>query len=256
MTMMDERVAARRRGVSEDKARKRLRWVLGLLAVVLIAAGGIWLVRSPLLSIDAVEITGAVVSDPSAVVAELDMGVGRPTIDVDAGTIRTAILDDPWVATARVSVVWPSTLVIDVVEYEPVAPVQVGDTWFLAASDGAILAAAPSPAPEEALVAIDVGSVTPGDVVDDAFVLGSLAYIEATSSERRIGLRLRIDDGTLVAEVGGHLVVLGRPVDMVTKAAVVEGLLDEGLEPGAIINVVAPSRPAVTNPQPLPEAEE
>lgn len=254
--MMDERVAERRRGVSEDKARRRLRWVLGLLAVVLLAAGGIWLVRSPLLSIDTVDITGAEASDPGAVVAELEMGVGRPTIDVDAASIRARLLQDPWVASARVSVVWPSTLVIDVVEYEPVAPVQAGDTWFLVARDGAVVAPAPDPVPDDALVAIDLGSVEPGDVVDDPVVIGALEFVEASTPELRVGLRLRVAEGTLVAEVGGHRVVLGRPVDMATKAMVVAGVLADGVEPGATINVVAPLRPAVTNPEPRPEVEE
>lgn len=254
--MMDEKVAERRRGVSEDKARRRLRWVLGLLAFVLIAAGGIWLIRSPFLSIDAVEITGAEMSDPAAVVAELEMGVGRPTIDVDAGTIRTRILEDPWVAAATVSVVWPSTLVVDVVEYEPTAPVQAGDEWFLAASDGAIIAPVTVLTPDIALVAIDSGPVEPGDVVEDPFVLGALAYVDATVVEHRVGLRLRVADGALVAEVGGHTVMLGRPVEIAAKARVVDGLIADGLEPGATINAVAPSRPAVTNPPPQPEVEE
>lgn len=256
MTMMDERVAERRRGVSEDKARRRLRWVLGLLAVVLLAAGGIWLIRSPLLSIGTVEITGAAVSDPAIVVAELEMGVGTPTIDVDANAIRARVLQDPWVASARVAVVWPSTLVIDIVEYEPIAPVQTGDGWVLVASDGAVVAAAPDPAPDDALVAIDVGPVDPGDVIDDPLVVGALAFVDASEPEKRSGLRVRVADGSLVAEVGGHLVILGRPNDMAAKATVVAGLLADGIAPGATINVVAPSRPAVENPPPQPEVEE
>ena len=89
MTMMDERVAERRRGVSEDRARRRLRWVLGTIAVVLVAVGAIWLIRSPVLSIASVTVTGNTMSNPDAYVDELGMGIGVPTIDVRAGAIAS-----------------------------------------------------------------------------------------------------------------------------------------------------------------------
>ena len=83
MTMMDERVAARRRGVSEDRARRRLRIVLVVLGVILIAVVAAWLVRSPLLSISTVEVSGASQSSPQAVVDALGYGIGTPTMDVE-----------------------------------------------------------------------------------------------------------------------------------------------------------------------------
>ena len=257
MTMMDSRVAQRRRHVSEDRARRRLTWILVVLGIALIGGAAIWLIRSPLLSISTVEITGATVSNPEATITELDMGVGRPTIDVNAGAIEDGILDDPWVASVDVSVVWPSTLVVDVVEYEAVAPVQSGDSWLAAAIDGALLAVAPAPGEDTAVVAIDVGGLAPGDRSDDPAVAGALEFIAASPTDLRIGMRLRTEGSTtLVAEVAGHRVVLGRPREMALKAAVLESLIADGLEPGSEINLVAPTRPAVTNPEPLPEVEE
>ena len=129
MTMMDSRVAERRKGVSEDKARKRLRWILGVLAAVLVVVGSFWLIRSPVLSIRTVEITGAVQTDPAAAIATLGMGLGTPTIDVDGGQIATAIGADPWIDDVVVSVLWPGTLVVDVAEHVPFVAVQRGDGW-------------------------------------------------------------------------------------------------------------------------------
>ncbi len=257
MTMMDSRVAERRRGVSEDRARKRLTRVLIVLAVVLIGGASIWLVRSPLLSISTVDVTGAVLSDPEAVITELDMGVGRPTIEVDAGAIADRILGDPWVAAVDVSVVWPSTLVVDVTEHRAVAPVQAGDRWLLASFTGALLEPVDAPDTGDAIIAIDVGGLVAGDRAEDPTVIGALEFVDATAPDLRAGMRIRSEDGaTIVAEVAGHRVVLGRPREMARKAAVLEGLIASGLEPGAVINLVAPTRPAVSNPEPQPEVEE
>lgn len=255
MTAMDTRVADRRKGVSEDKARRRLRWVLAAIAVILVAVGTFWLIRSPILSIATIDVTGAERTDPGATIAALGMGVGRPTIDVDGGAIEAAIERDPWIAEATVSVAWPGTIHVDVIEHEPLVPVMAGDSWYLVSADGAVLASAPTPGVADAAVAIDLG-VGIGETTADRSVLGALEFLDALPEDLRVGAALSVATEGVVAVVEGHRVVLGRPIDMGAKALVLEGLIASGLESGAEVNLIAPTRPAVANPQPLPEGEE
>jgi len=119
MTTMEPRIAERRRNISEDRARRRLRWILLAILVVSFIVVSVWLVRSPLLSISTIEITNAVQSDPDAALTRLGVGVGSATIDVDASAIQSAIEDDPWVASASVSVQWPGSISIDIEERDP-----------------------------------------------------------------------------------------------------------------------------------------
>jgi len=65
-----------------------------------------------------------------------------------------------------------------------------------------------------------------------------------------------LEGGGLYATVQGHTVRLGRPVDLDTKATVLAAMIDEGIEEGATIDLIAPLRPAVMNPQPQVEDEE
>ncbi len=246
MTMMDERVAQRRKGVFEDRARKRLRWILVVLGLVLVIVGGFWLLRSPVLSISSVEITGADVTDPAAAVQALGMGIGRPTIDVNAGAIEGRIEADPWVAEASVSVVWPGTLVVDVIERRPLAVAMGGDGWVLMSVDGAVLEEAPPPTPADPAVAIDVGAIGPGTTSADSLLLGGLAFVEALPADLRAGTVVTAEEGGLMATVAGHEVRLGRPAEMEAKAASLVSLLAAGLEEGAEVNLLAPSRPAVS----------
>ena len=56
------------------------------------------------------------------------------------------------------------------------------------------------------------------------------------------------------AEVGGHPVRFGHPIDLADKGRALAALLEEDLPEGATIDVVSPRRPAVV-PLPNPGAE-
>lgn len=256
MTMMDERVAARRRGVSEDRARRRLRIVLVVLAIVLLGVVAAWLIRSPVLSVSTVEISGAERSNPSAVVDELGYGVGTPTMDVRADAIRRDVEADPWVATADVSVRWPGTISIAVVEHTPLVPALNEDAWFIISASGAVLSPAEPPAPGDTAIAIDLAGVPVGASTEDPMVIGAAAFVEALEPDLRMSVVLRVEDGSLMARIPGYDVRLGRPTEMYEKAVVLGAMLEQDLAVGSTIDLIAPSRPAVSNPQPLEEAEE
>jgi len=256
MTVMEPRVAQRRKTVSEDRARKRLKWILVVIVLIGLVAGTLWLIRSPILSIRQIDVLGAELTDPRGAVRALDMDIGTPTIDVDGDAITTAILEDPWVKSATVEIIWPGSLAIEVSERTPVAPVQSGERWVLASDDAVVIMAVGDPTAEDAAVAIDQGSLEPGEVITDSAAVGALLFIDRLSVERRAGTRIHTEGDGLVAQVAGYTVRLGRPVDMGQKASVLDALLDSGIPEGATIVLIAPLRPAVTNPQPEVEAEE
>lgn len=255
MTMMDERVADRRRGVSEDRARRRLRWILGTIVGILIVVGTIWLIRSPVLSIGSVEVSGQSMSDPAAYVEQLEMGVGVPTIDVNAGALEAAITADPWVADATVNVSWPGSLSVTVTEQVPVALVGAPQAWYLTAVDGSVIDV--SEAREDmAQVMIVASNTAVGEVITDEMTLGALAFVAALPADVRATAELFVRDEGLFVTMAGHEVRLGRPNQLAAKAVVLMELLDTGLEDGAAIDLIAPMRPAVRNPQPEVETQE
>lgn len=256
MTVMEPRVAERRKSVSEDRARKRLKWILVLIVLFALTLGALWLVRSPVLSIRQIEVVGAEHSDPIGAVNALGMGIGVPTIDVRGDAIAVSILEDPWVQDATVSVLWPGSIMAEVVERTPVAPVLAGEQWVIVGRNGGVIAAIAAPSAETAVVEIDQGAIVPGTVITDAAVLGALEFIDHLSADRRVGLTMTKEDAGLIADVAGHRIRLGRPVDMMQKASVLESLLDSELPAGSAVNLIAPSRPAVANPQPEVEPEE
>ena len=139
-TVIDSRLADRRRSVIEDGARRRLRRLVLLLFVVGLIGAGAWLVyHSSYLAIADINVDGQVESRATAILAESGVGVGVPTIGVDGGDIEAALLDDPWIAAASVRVTWPGSITVEILEYTPAGWVAVGDRWLLTAAGGEVL---------------------------------------------------------------------------------------------------------------------
>jgi len=256
MTTVEPRIAERRRNISEDRARKRLRWILLFIVVVSFIVLAVWLVRSPFLSISAIEITNAQKSNPDSALTRVGVGVGSPTIDVDAGAIRTAIEEDPWVASATVSVQWPGSIAINIQEHIAASPARAGSVWVMLSDDSTVLTVLDEPAAGALTIDIDIGVVAPGTAIDDPLIVGALAFATALRDDLRENTVIYAEGDGLFATVAARTVRLGRPVDMESKATVLAALLDQGLDPQAAIDVIAPSRPAVLNPQPVVEPEE
>lgn len=255
MTVMDPKLAERRKGVSEDRARSHLKRILIVIVVLILGVGAIWLIRSPVLSIRSVEVSGAEFSNPQRAIADLAMGQGTPTIDVDAGAIEAAIAVDPWVKDVNVVVNWPGSIAVSVVEYTPYASVMAADRWIVVADDGAVLSVGDllTASPR---IEIDAGPVSAGYDITNPLIVGAIRFSTALSPELASQVVVSADGEGLVATLLGHTIVLGRPVDMEEKAIVFMSLVDSGIEAGSQVNLIAPLRPAVTNPQPLLETEE
>jgi cell division protein FtsQ len=249
MTTIEPRVAERRRGVSEDKARDRLRWVLGLIVLIAIGVIGFWLVRSPILSISSISISGATLSDPDLIIDDIGVIVGVPTIDIDAGAIERAVVADPWVESAEVSVRWPGTVDIAVTEHVALATARAGGGWVMLSGASTVLEPVDGPASGVFLVDIDTSPTPIGGQVEDPLVTGALTFGSALRQDLASDAVMTVDDGGLVATVRGHVVRLGRPIDLEEKALVLASLLDTELEADAQINLIAPTRPAVLNAQ-------
>jgi len=255
MKTMDHRIAERRQQVSEDKARSRLRWLVWIGAAIAAVGLAIWLINSPLLSIRAVTVTGAERSDPVKIASDLGVAVGTPTIWVRGGSIEKALSADPWVASANVTVSWPGTVEINVVERTPVVSIVTENGAFLAAADGVLVDRVAGSTPPPIITSDSVGVKRVGSHVGHTATAAAVEFVAALPQGIRRSASLTVIGDTVTAEVGGLRVVVGRPRDMAAKADVVDALIATGIEPGSVIDVTAPTRPAVAPPQSQLEGE-
>jgi hypothetical protein len=244
---IDRRIAARRQTVREAGARRRLRWLLVILGL---AGGGalvVWLLfQSSLLSVSRITVAGDARSDVAAIAEDLGIAVGMPTINVPAAVFEEQLNADPWIAAADVTVRWPGTVEVTVVEHVPAAWLRAGDTWLLSAPGGAVLQGAgeiPDDAPH-----VDVGTapVDPGGIIDTIEAVAAIEFLNRLPADLVVGASVTGDAEGLRAVVAGFVVDLGYPSRMTEKAASLVALLDgQDVSDGSVISVVSPQRPAV-----------
>ena len=255
---IDRRIAARRQTVREAGARRRLKWLLMLLGL---AGGGAfvaWLLyQSSFLAVASITVDGQVRSNAASIIADEGIAPGMPTVNVPAPELEAALLGDPWVAAVDVTVRWPGTVEVTLVEHVPSAWVRVGDQWALAARGGAVMevvAAIPEGAPR---IEVGVAGAVPGEPLDSLAALGALELIDALPATLVPNVVVEGDDTGLRGVIAGISVDFGYPADMTAKAAAVIALLEsDAVDPGSAISVVSPDRPAIVPPAPPPPLDE
>lgn len=186
-----------------------------LYAVVVVmacAAGLMWLAQRPVFAITHVEIApmygGALrhVNAPSVRANALGKLSGNFfTLDLDAA--RQAFESVPWVRKASVRREWPSGLLVEVEEHEPLGTWGASDTGRLINTYGELFVANPAEAEEDArLLALDGPAGSEEEVVDKLQVMRDWfrplkAEPLAVTLSGRYAWRARLSNG-MVVELG------------------------------------------------------
>lgn len=242
---MDRRLAERRRRVAEDRARSNLGRLVRLLLVVAVVGGLVWFAQSPFLSVDEIVVEGSDRVDVAGVLFRSDVVPGRPMLLVDVAGAEKRLRANPWVASADVAREWPTRIVVELEERAPFAALRLAEGWWVVADDATLLEEIEGPGD---LPVAEFPASVRSAVDEDLQVEGAVAFLAALPAELQPVSRVVATGEGLEATVAGFRVRLGRPFDMEEKAAVTAAILEQGVEEGAIITVVAPASPAVLPP--------
>lgn len=138
---MDPRIRARRAGIRRDAGRRRLRALLWSSSIATVAIGAWWVVTSPVLDVDQIEVSGASRVTASEVRTRAGVGRGDALLLVDRDAVARRVEGLSWVARARVERSLFGTLRIEVSERSPLAVVvrPDGSGYALVDADGVVL---------------------------------------------------------------------------------------------------------------------
>jgi cell division protein FtsQ len=210
--------------------------------VAAIGAAVWWVLKSPLLSVSHIDVTGADRTPVLELLARAGVTPGVPLIDIDAGAAEAGIERSVWVIDATVSRDWPRGIAVTLTERSPLAWVRAGEKWHQVAKDGVSLGTRDSPPKGWPQIRV-LGSETTSPVV-----IGALEFVAALPRDLRSGTRVIQEAGGLGAVVAGYEVRLGTAEDGVAKAKALAAVLATNPVKGSTITVVAPSHPAVLLP--------
>lgn len=241
--VMDPRLADRRKEVAEDRARKNVKRLLRLIIVLGSVGALVWLFLSPALSVQDLEVSGVHSSRASEILTEENVVPGTPLILIRGGTVEQRLLADPWVKTAVLDRQWPDRVVVTIEERSPVAWVQTGEGWARRAVDAVALPGAETP--DDTMAHIELPDVADTEVYESFEVIGALEFVDELGATLSSATVVEERAGELWALVSGFEVRLGRPTEMVEKARSLMALLETNLAPGSVINLIAPTNPAV-----------
>ena len=143
---IDPRIRQRRADVQRRKGRRRLRWIVGVLVVVALAAVAAVLLHTPWFSARVVTVTGVHPNtSQAAIVDAAGLQHRPPLISVDPGATAARVEALPFIATAQVHRHWPDGVAIAVTERVPVATMAgPGASWSVLDGYGRTLAVRPT----------------------------------------------------------------------------------------------------------------
>ncbi len=114
--------------------------LIAMLALALLLGGWMWLRKSPLVTVEHVQISGVRGPDAAAIESALSTAARRmSTMDVHASTLMAAVAPYRVVREVRLHSSFPHGLRIHVVERLPVAALTLGATRTAVAADGVVL---------------------------------------------------------------------------------------------------------------------
>jgi cell division protein FtsQ len=214
---------------------------VALVVTALVAV--VWLLLvGPVLGVRSVQVDG-VRTLPAAQVRETaGIALGTPLLRVDVDAARARVARLPQVASVKVTRGWPHTVVVTVVERQPVAVVgEPGRRTLVDA--GGVLFDTVSGAPPAGVVPIAVPSPGPGDPA----TMAALTAVEALPADLRrqvASVGAQTPDDITLTLTDGTLVRWGGPEKSGRKSDALEAVLGQlakgTLGKAATIDVSAP----------------
>lgn len=214
------------RRFTKRSRRRKLAWFSALGVVVALVLGVALTAFSPLMALRTIDVTGTSRLDVAAVKKALSDQLGRPLPLVDQGAIRGDLAAFPLIRSYSVESHPPNTVVVRIVERQPIGVLQSGSTFTLV--DAAKVSIASAPARQDGYPLITASGAAAETDAKSGFaaaaeVLGALpadllARVDTISATTA-------DDVSFTLRDSGAKVVWGSAEDSELKAADLSALL-------------------------------
>lgn len=235
--------------------RVPLKALLAFVATVVVLGGGwMWVRDSALVQVEEVTVTGTSSSEQVKLRAALDAAArDMTTLHVREAALRNVAARFSSVADLKIRTDFPHTMRIEVIEHEPVAALEVGDSTIAATGSGLLLRGVTA---DEDLPVIRMDAAPTSDRVKNGNTRTALAISAAAPEE----LRRRIDrlwtgpKGMMLALVDGPDLIFGDASDAARKwLAATRVLADRSAAGATYLDIRIPERVAAGGLSPVAE---
>ncbi|HET8931049.1 MAG TPA: FtsQ-type POTRA domain-containing protein [Acidimicrobiales bacterium] len=246
--IVPERLRRRRVAVRRDRGRRRLRRLVAFGVLALILVVGWVLLRSPLLAVGQVTVSGSSHVDRAQVARASGIAPGVAMMDVSPGEAENRLESLPWVQRATVSREWPNRVRVELVDRSPVAQVASGSSFALVDADGRVLETGVRRATDLPLLE-GRRATAPGTRMTSIGPLLDTASALPTDYHRKISGISLTDDGSVALTMDGNgVVTLGGSDRFAAKFASLTAVIAHlgSLREGCTLDVSVPTSPTLT----------
>lgn len=237
----------RRREIRRQQGTRRLRIVVALTAVSLLAVLCIAILNSELADVDAVSVVGNSRTSSEAVEAASGIVLGHPMLDLDLTAAERQVVALPWVETVDIDRRLDGQVVLRVVEREPVAALPAGGGYVLVDRSGLQLETVAA-RPDDFIPVVGItASGRPGEYApqETTLVLNMINAVTPTLRPEVVALMIEAEDLVVELRNGGQA-IFGDSSQLGEKIQALETLLARvDLRCVSTIDVRVPSAAAV-----------
>ncbi|WP_245861125.1 FtsQ-type POTRA domain-containing protein [Microbacterium aurantiacum] len=202
------------RRFTQRSRRRRIIWISGIGAVLLLIGGSVATAYSPLFAVEKITVVGATVLDPAVVEAALSGQIGTPLALVDTSEIKAALLAFPLIETYALEAKPPHDLTVSIVERTAVGVIESDAGYTLVDAAGVALATTSDQPPGQPLIDVE------GGVDSIAFESVGLVMRSLPADVRAAvtGVRASTADDVTLTLASGLVVVWGSAEESRAKA--------------------------------------
>lgn len=218
-----------RAGERKETVREGKGLTYGLVIFFCLFAGAFFFLRSSYFDVREYVVSGNSRVPKEEIVAR----AGQTSSNIFAFDLDKAALlieTSPWIETAYASRQLPDTIVLKVVEREPVAFTPVGDAMWLVDRSGRVLAEDDGAWPGLVALTGPVQVVAPGQFLEAAsygWGLRVLTCLGPLSREKLMEISVQNDEAALILDDGCEVLMGKEKSDSAARAAMLESILGE-----------------------------
>lgn len=212
------------RRFTQRSRKRRTAWLIGVgivaALVVLVVVGSL----SPLLAVRTIQVEGTGRVDSSAVVHALENQVGRPLALIDAGAVKRDLAAFPLIRSYTTESHPPGTLVVRIVERQPIGVVRMGGEFALVDSARVVISSSRKPPTGYPVIQSNSAAAAPGKAGFDAAV-SVLAALPHELHGRVVSATASTKDNVTLTLTGGQEIAWGSAENSSLKADVLAKLI-------------------------------
>ncbi len=202
------------RRFTQRSRRRRIIWISGIGAVLLLIGGSVATAYSPLFAVEKITVVGATTLDPAAVEAALSGQIGTPLALVDTSEVKAALLAFPLIETYALEAKPPHDLTVSIVERTAIGVIESDAGYTLVDAAGVALATTSDQPAGQPLIEVE------GGVDSTAFESVGLVMRSLPADVRAAvtGVRASTADDVTLTLSSGLVVVWGSAEESRAKA--------------------------------------